>query len=79
MSKRVWKVLSINEYEDDAYVYRHWQLGPRRAITSLLPRRLMNFWEWSQYVTQSVVWEHYALHRPEPNILMFRKPKQARV
>jgi hypothetical protein len=41
-----------------------------------LPKgRLMSENEWRSIgVQQSRGWEHYAFHRPEPHILLFRRP-----
>ena len=37
-------------------------------------RRLLERWEWSQLLRQDSSWEHYAMHRPEPHVLLFRRP-----
>mmetsp|Transcript_79645 Transcript_79645/g.213337 ORF Transcript_79645/g.213337 Transcript_79645/m.213337 type:complete len:99 (+) Transcript_79645:74-370(+) len=61
------------KYNDDSYEYRHVILPPDMA--KLCPKnRLMSENEWRQIgVQQSRGWEHYALHRPEPHILLFRR------
>lgn len=62
-------------YYDDVYEYRHVVLPPE--ITKKLPKgRLMSETEWrSLGVQQSRGWVHYAIHRPEPHILLYRRPK----
>ncbi|GJQ11809.1 hypothetical protein GpartN1_g3600.t1 [Galdieria partita] len=64
------------KYYDDTYEYRHVILPP--DIAKLLPKnRLLSEAEWRGLgVQQSRGWVHYAIHRPEPNILLFRRPKQ---
>lgn len=59
---------------DDGYEYRHVILPP--SIARLVPRgRLLTENEWRSFgVMQSRGWVHYSLHRPEPHILLFRKP-----
>ncbi|RHY05146.1 hypothetical protein DYB37_010341 [Aphanomyces astaci] len=40
-----------------------------------LPDRLLAEAEWRQLgVQQSRGWVHYAIHKPEPHILLFRRP-----
>jgi cyclin-dependent kinase regulatory subunit CKS1 len=40
-----------------------------------LPDRLLSESEWRQLgVQQSRGWVHYAIHKPEPHILLFRRP-----
>ncbi|RLN95919.1 hypothetical protein BBJ28_00016047 [Nothophytophthora sp. Chile5] len=40
-----------------------------------LPDRLLTETEWRQLgVQQSRGWVHYAIHKPEPHILLFRRP-----
>ena len=62
-------------YYDDVYEYRHVVLPPE--ITKKVPMgRLMSETEWrSLGVQQSRGWVHYAIHRPEPHILLYRRPK----
>jgi len=62
-------------YYDDVYEYRHVVLPPE--ITKKVPKgRLMSETEWrSLGVQQSRGWVHYAIHRPEPHILLYRRPK----
>ena len=62
-------------YYDDIYEYRHVVLPPE--IAKRLPKgRLMSEAEWRQLgVQQSRGWVHYAIHRPEPHIMLFRRAK----
>jgi cyclin-dependent kinase regulatory subunit CKS1 len=64
-----------DKYEDDVYEYRHVIL-PREKVKSLpSPLRLMSEMEWRAIgVQQSRGWEHYEIHKPEPHILLFRRP-----
>jgi cyclin-dependent kinase regulatory subunit CKS1 len=58
------------KYTDEEYEYRHVIAPTNMAI----PRRLLAESEWRALgITQSIGWEHYALHRPEPHVLLFRK------
>ena len=47
-----------------------------KEIAKLVPReRLMSETEWRQIgVQQSQGWIHYMHHKPEPHILLFRRP-----
>jgi cyclin-dependent kinase regulatory subunit CKS1 len=62
------------KYMDDSHEYRHVILPKELAKT--MPRsRLMSEVEWRGIgVQQSRGWAHYAIHRPEPHILLFRRP-----
>ena len=41
-----------------------------------MDNRLLSESEWrSLGVGQSLGWEHYAVHKPEPNVLLFRRHK----
>lgn len=62
-------------YYDDVYEYRHVVLTSE--IAKRLPKgRLLSEAEWRQLgVQQSRGWVHYAIHRPEPHIMLFRRPK----
>ncbi|ETW02174.1 cyclin-dependent kinase regulatory subunit 1 [Aphanomyces invadans] len=61
------------KYVDDTHEYRH-VLLPKEMQRSL-PDRLLAETEWRQLgVQQSRGWVHYAIHKPEPHILLFRRP-----
>ncbi|BGP14054.1 hypothetical protein JCM10213_002349 [Rhodosporidiobolus nylandii] len=73
-----------DRYSDDIYEYRHVQL-PRQML-KLIPKdyfepdsnvmRLLTEDEWRGIgITQSLGWEHYETHAPEPHILLFRREK----
>eukprot|EP00879_Flechtneria_rotunda_P021946 GHRR01023143.1.p1 GENE.GHRR01023143.1~~GHRR01023143.1.p1 ORF type:complete len:104 (+),score=21.69 GHRR01023143.1:376-687(+) len=57
------------------FLRRHVVLPPE--IAQHLPKnRLLSENEWRGLgVQQSRGWEHYAVHRPEPHIMLFRRPK----
>mmetsp|Transcript_10381 Transcript_10381/g.43589 ORF Transcript_10381/g.43589 Transcript_10381/m.43589 type:complete len:89 (-) Transcript_10381:293-559(-) len=61
------------KYYDDVYEYRHVVLPP--DIAKLLPKgRLLSEAEWRGLgVQQSRGWVHYAIHRPEPHIMLYRR------
>ena len=62
------------KYEDDSHEYRHVIL-PKELAKSLPKDRLLAENEWRGIgVQQSRGWGHYANHRPEPHILLFRRP-----
>ena len=53
------------------YEYRHVIL-PKELAKSLQAKRLLAENEWRALgVQQSRGWAHYAIHRPEPHILLF--------
>eukprot|EP01066_Platyproteum_vivax_P020099 Platyproteum_vivax@DN7905_c0_g1_i1.p1 len=73
------------KYQDDHYEYRHVIL-PKPVYKQMqkqygignpsCPRRLLSEDEWrSLGVQQSRGWQHYETHRPEPHILLFRRPQ----
>jgi cyclin-dependent kinase regulatory subunit CKS1 len=78
-----------DKYVDDVYEYRH-VLLPKRIMKEMLrlfqtsnaelrkppgELRIMNEGEWrSLGVQQSRGWQHYEIHKPEPHILLFRRP-----
>lgn len=48
---------------------------PKDAAKNLPKQRTLSDSEWRGLgVQQSRGWEHYANHRPEPHILLFRRP-----
>eukprot|EP00002_Diphylleia_rotans_P003736 TRINITY_DN1261_c0_g2_i1.p3 TRINITY_DN1261_c0_g2~~TRINITY_DN1261_c0_g2_i1.p3 ORF type:complete len:103 (+),score=19.93 TRINITY_DN1261_c0_g2_i1:79-387(+) len=61
-----------DKYCDDKFEYRHVILP--NEIKAIIPKTLMSEAEWRSYgVQQSRGWVHYAVHRPEPHILLFRR------
>ncbi|KAH8099578.1 CKS-domain-containing protein [Cristinia sonorae] len=72
-------------YSDDEYEYRHVILP--KPLFKLIPKpyfnpddtgtlRLLSETEWRGIgITQSLGWEHYEVHSPEPHVLLFRRPK----
>ena len=69
------KILYSEKYFDPEFEYRHVILP--KEIGKLVPRaRLMEEAEWRQLgVQQSVGWRHYMIHKPEPHILLYKRPR----
>ena len=69
------KILYSEKYYDNECEYRHVILP--KDIGKLVPRnRLMEEAEWRQLgVQQSIGWRHYMIHKPEPHILLFKRPR----
>ena len=62
------------KYLDENYEYRHVIL-PKEIAKQLPKGALMPDATWRAFgVQQSRGWEHYAIHKPEPHILLFRRP-----
>ncbi|XP_074585289.1 cyclin-dependent kinases regulatory subunit 1-like [Curcuma longa] len=62
------------KYFDDIYEYRHVVL-PSEVAKAMPKNRLLSENEWRAIgVQQSRGWVHYAIHRPEPHIMLFRRP-----
>ncbi|KAK0731389.1 regulatory subunit of cyclin-dependent kinase [Lasiosphaeris hirsuta] len=70
-------------YNDSEFEYRHVQLP--KAMLKAIPSEyhdkskgtLKLLWEeeWrAMGITQSLGWEHYEVHEPEPHILLFKRP-----
>ncbi len=56
------------------YFYRHVVL-PKEYVKLVPKTHLMTEQEWrSLGVQQSQGWIHYMIHKPEPHILLFRRP-----
>lgn len=54
--------------------YRHVVL-PKEFVKLIPKTHLMSEAEWRALgVTQSQGWIHYMIHKPEPHILLFRRP-----
>ena len=61
------------KYSDDVYEYRH-VLLPKKIYAKMAKAKLLSEVEWRGLgVTMSRGWEHYAIHRPEPHVLLFRR------
>lgn len=69
------KIMYSDKYYDDTFEYRHVILP--KDLSKLVPRnRLMSEAEWRLLgVQQSQGWVHYMIHKPEPNVLLFKRPK----
>ncbi len=62
------------KYIDELYEYKHVIL-PKEVYEKMPKRRLLNESEWRGLgVTQSRGWLHYTIYRPEPHILLFKRP-----
>jgi len=62
------------KYADEYYEYRHVHL-PKSVFKKVPKGRLLSENEWRGLgVQQSRGWAHYEVHRPEPHILLFRRP-----
>ncbi|MCJ1452574.1 Cyclin-dependent kinases regulatory subunit (Cell division control protein cks1) [Mycoblastus sanguinarius] len=72
-----------SRYSDDEFEYRHVQLP--KDMLKKIPKdyfdpskgTLKLLWEeeWRGLgITQSLGWEHYEVHEPEPHILLFKRP-----
>jgi cyclin-dependent kinase regulatory subunit CKS1 len=75
---------SFSRYSDKEYEYRHVQLP--KAMLKIIPKEYFDgsrgtlklLWEeeWRALgITQSLGWEHYEVHEPEPHILLFKSVK----
>ncbi|KAF3916586.1 hypothetical protein ABW20_dc0103040 [Dactylellina cionopaga] len=72
-----------SRYSDSTYEYRHVMLP--KAMLDFIPSeykddtgllRILTEDEWRGLgITQSLGWEHYEVHAPEPHILLFKRPK----
>ncbi|GAB2285468.1 Cyclin-dependent kinases regulatory subunit (Cell division control protein cks1) [Dionaea muscipula] len=73
-AEKMGQIQYSDKYFDDTYEYRHVVLPPE--VAKLLPKnRLLAENEWRAIgVQQSRGWVHYAIHRPEPHIMLFRRP-----
>ena len=63
-----------DKYSDELYEYRHVIL-PKETYKKIPKNKLLDENEWRNLgVQQSRGWVHYEIHRPEPHILLFRRP-----
>lgn len=66
-----------SRYSDDFYEYRHVQI-PKQLIHQIPRDRLLYEGEWRGIgIVQSRGWENFLMHKPEPFILLFRRPKNS--
>ncbi|EDW75700.2 cyclin-dependent kinases regulatory subunit [Drosophila tropicalis] len=64
-----------DKYFDEKFEYRHVVL-PKELVKLVPKTHLMTETEWRSIgVQQSRGWIHYMIHKPEPHILLFRRPK----
>ncbi|XP_055904083.1 cyclin-dependent kinases regulatory subunit [Eupeodes corollae] len=63
-----------DKYYDEEFEYRHVVL-PKELVKLVPKTHLMSENEWRAIgVQQSRGWVHYMIHKPEPHILLFRRP-----
>jgi len=79
------KIHYSDRYSDDEFEYRHVILP--KQLLKMVPKdyfnpddsgvlRLLTEQEWRGIgITQSLGWEHYEVHAPEPHVLLFRRAK----
>ena len=61
-------------YSDGVYEYRQVIL-PREMGAQLKTQGLLSETQWRALgITQSRGWVHYDVHKPEPHVLLFRRP-----
>jgi cyclin-dependent kinase regulatory subunit CKS1 len=63
-----------DKYYDGSFEYRHVIL-PRQMVEQIKGKTILSEQEWRALgVTQSRGWQHHDIHKPEPHILIFRRP-----
>ncbi|ORZ30716.1 regulatory subunit of cyclin-dependent kinase [Catenaria anguillulae PL171] len=73
------KIVYSARYNDDTWEYRHVTI-PRELVRYVPRDRLMTEMEWRDLgVQQSLGWEHYLVHKPEPHVLLFRREKDYQI
>ena len=74
MSNFPFEIQYSEKYYDDNYEYRHVFI-PKEVFKTMPKGKLLSEHEWrSLGVQQSKGWFHYEVYRPEPFILLFRRP-----
>ncbi|KZT02311.1 CKS-domain-containing protein [Laetiporus sulphureus 93-53] len=85
MAEYIDKIHYSDRYSDEEYEYRHVILP--KPLMKTIPKdlfnpdrsgtlRLLTEDEWRGIgITQSLGWEHYEVHAPEPHVLLFRRRK----
>jgi cyclin-dependent kinase regulatory subunit CKS1 len=62
------------KYQDRIYEYRH-VLVPKEIYEKIPHRKLLSENDWRALGLQmSKGWVHYTIHKPEPHVLLFRRP-----
>jgi cyclin-dependent kinase regulatory subunit CKS1 len=63
------------KYQDEIYEYRHVSIEDRTIVRLVPKSRLLSEEEWRKLgITMSRGWVHFMHHRPDPHILLFRRP-----
>ena len=63
-----------DKYADELFEYRHVIL-PKDTFKKIQRNKILDEPEWRNLgVQQSRGWQHYEIHKPEPHILLFRRP-----
>ena len=63
------------KYEDDVYEYKHVILPKETYMIMSKKGKLLTEPEWRAIgINQTKGWENYSVHKPEPHILLFRRP-----
>ena len=62
------------KYQDKVYEYRH-VLLPKELYEKIPHKKLLTEKDWRELGLQmSKGWTHYTIHKPEPHVLLFRRP-----
>jgi cyclin-dependent kinase regulatory subunit CKS1 len=62
------------KYQDEVYEYKHVILT-KEAFMSMQKDKLLSETEWrAMGINQTKGWIHFTIHKPEPHILLFRRP-----
>ena len=67
------EIVYSQKYCDENYEFRHVILT-EEVFYCIPKKRVLSEQEWRQYFVMSGGWENYAIHKPEPYILLFRRP-----
>jgi cyclin-dependent kinase regulatory subunit CKS1 len=66
-----------DKYSDATYEYRHVTLPHAIAIKLPNTMRLLTEKDWRRLgVSLSPGWVHYDIYKPEPHVLLFRRPRR---
>jgi cyclin-dependent kinase regulatory subunit CKS1 len=68
------KIEYSSKYHDKVYEYKH-VLLPKDDFDKIQPNMLLSEEDWRGLgLAMSKGWKHYTIHKPEPHILLFRRP-----